>query len=235
MVAIVDNRIPNTSLSRLREFGFDVMSLPCADHLAEPVSAHPDMLIFMGFGKLFCHSEYFERNAELISRLATLSGLEMCLSDEKTDKEYPLDVLFNCVAIGNNLLCNTKTVSKTVLCEAQSRGMKILHTNQGYSKCSVCKVSENAVITSDNSIARVCTENGIDVLIINEGNVALAGYDHGFIGGASGSDGKNIYFCGDITRHPNAENIVDFCRKHGKNAVSLSDEPLYDIGSVFFI
>ena len=63
----------------------------------------------------------------------------------------------------------------------------------------------------------------------------LDGYDTGFIGGASGADDDAVYFCGDVSHHPDADAIKAFCQKHGKECVSLSDEELTDVGTLFFI
>lgn len=235
MIAIVDCRIPEPSRKRLCELGTELISLPRADYLDTPVSAHPDMLIFMGWGKLFCHARYFEKNTALLQSIAQKCGLDICLSDEDTGANYPRDVLFNCVILGEHLLCNTKTVSRLILSEAQSRGMNIIHTNQGYTKCSVCRVSDNAIITADISIYTACKEHGIDALLVSADGVALSGYDCGFIGGATGTHGECVYFCGDVSLHPDGEKIVEFCKNHSKLAVSLSSEGLYDIGSILFI
>ncbi len=235
MIAITDSRTPAASLSRLGELGFEIISLPRADHLAEPVSAHPDMLIFMGLGGLFCHNIYYHSNKEIIDVLAKKTGLELVLSNEQTSAEYPYDVLFNCVLLGDKLLCNVNTVSKLILERAKLQGLEIIHTNQGYTKCSVCKVDNNAIITSDKSIYKACATRVVDVLLVSPDGVELDGYSCGFIGGASGNDGKNIYFCGNISLHPDGEKIVEFCKSHGKNVISLSDEALYDVGSILFI
>ncbi len=235
MTAIIDNRMPHSSLSRLRERGFDTVCVPCAHYLDKPVSAHPDMLLFMGFGKLFCHKRYYQNNKNLIDKIAEISGLELAVSGQPTSAEYPYDVLFNCVLLGNRLLCNRHTVSELILNEANARNFEIIHTNQGYTKCSVCKVDDNAIITSDKSIYKACTAHGIDTLLVSADGVDLCGYNCGFIGGASGCDGENIYFCGDISLHPDGERIVEFCKAHEKNPTSLSDEPLYDVGSILFI
>ncbi len=235
MTAIIDCRTPSASLSRLGELGFEIVSLPRADYLAEPVSAHPDMLIFMGLGGLFCHKTYYQSNKEIIDTLAQKFGLELVLSNEHMSAEYPQDVLFNCVLLGDKLLCNTNTVSKLILSRAKAQKLDVIHTNQGYTKCSVCKVDDNAIITSDKSIYRACAACGIDALLVSPDGVALDGYSCGFIGGASGNDGKNIYFCGDVSIHPDGDKIIEFCNSHGNRVTSLSDEALYDVGSILFL
>ncbi len=235
MIAITDSRTPTAALSRLCELGFEIISLPRADYLAEPVSAHPDMLVFMGLGGLFCHKIYYQSNKEIIDGIAKKTGLELIISAEHTSAEYPYDVLFNCVLLGNKLLCNTNTVSRLILERAMAQGIAVIHTNQGYTKCSVCKVDDNTIITSDMSIYKACASNGISVMLVSPEGVGLDGYSCGFIGGSSGNDGKCVYFCGDISLHPDGKKIIEFCNSHGKNVISLSDKALYDVGSILFI
>lgn len=235
MIAIIDHRMPASAMNKLTDLGFELMLMPSAGYLDTPVSAHPDMLIFNGWGKLFCHDRYFNDNSDLIEKIVNALGLDLTLSNEHTNENYPHDVLFNCVALGDNLLCNTKTVSRLILQEAQSRKVNVIHTNQGYTKCSVCRVSDNAVITADASIHKACAERGIDSLLVCADGVTLSGYDCGFIGGATGSDNENIYFCGDISLHPDGDKIIEFCKRHKKSVISLTDEELYDVGSIFFV
>jgi hypothetical protein len=73
------------------------------------------------------------------------------------------------------------------------------------------------------------------VLLISEGGIELCGYSHGFIGGAGGVTLDTAYFCGDIFSHPDGEKIKNFCHKHKKECISLSKEPLFDVGTLFFI
>ena len=69
---------------------------------------------------------------------------------------------------------------------------------------------------------------------ISPGSVLLDGYDYGFIGGASGFDGRSLYFCGDVDLHPDGCAIRSFCDDHGIGCVSLSPLPLHDVGGIFF-
>ena len=235
MKALIDCRADFYLLSALEKYGFETILMPPADYLQKGVSSHTDMLIFIGFDRLFCHRLYYSKNKELIDRLAEHTGLELTLSDEPTDEKYPRDVLFNACAVGNRLICNKNTVSKLIIDAAGKNNYEIINVPQGYTKCSICVVSDNAIITADQAIAKACAVSDIDVLTVSEGHISLPSYDHGFIGGASGLCDNNVYFCGSLETHPDADRIIDFCKSHGKSAVSLSKNVLLDVGTVFFI
>ena len=229
---ITDNRIDKKCEIGLRERGFEPIKLPPFSALQKPVSGHPDMLLFLGGGRLVCHSDYFAVAKKEISFITDITGAELILTRDAVDSEYPRDVIFNAAAVGKWLVCRRDVISPAVA-ELYSKNM-IINVKQGYAKCSVCVVNDNAIITADPSIAKAAGEKGMDVLSVSPSGVRLDGYDCGFIGGASGADNDNVYFCGNIDLHPDGEIIKDFCRKHGKSAVSLSDEPLYDYGTLIF-
>ncbi len=235
MFVMTDCRTGAKSLSTLKKYGFTPILMPPADYLSEGVASHTDMLLFIGFGKLFCHTRYYEGNKEMIDRLALIAELELSISYEVTGKQYPKDVLFNACIVGNRLICNQKIVSKHILNAARSADFEIINVPQGYTKCSVCIVGDNAIITADNVIARACASYGIEVLQISEGHVSLPPYDHGFIGGASGYHNGKVYFCGSLDTHPDGEKIKFFCACHGAEVVCLSDDKLQDIGTIFFV
>lgn len=230
---ITDNRLDKKCEEGLRERGFELINLPPFPILQKPVSAHPDMLLFLGKGKLLCHADYFTVAYKEISLIAKITGAELVCTDDSMSDEYPKDVAFNAAAVGENLICRRDVVSPKVA-ELYPED-RIINVKQGYAKCSVCMVSDNSIITADRSIAKAAEKNGIEVLLISQNGVRLDGYDCGFIGGASGADRENVYFCGNIDLHPDGERMKDFCRSQGREAVSLSDEPLYDYGTLIFI
>lgn len=235
MLVLTDNRIAKDCLATLKDKGYEPILLPSAPQLQEGVSSHVDMLVFIGFGRLFCHASYYEQNAELISRICEMAKLTLTISTEIWNDKYPHDVIFNACLVGSLLICNKKSVSRLILEVAEDYGYKIINVPQGYTKCSVCVVSDNAIITADKAIAKACHTAGVDVLTVREGYVCLPPYDFGFIGGTSGACGNNVYFCGSLDTHPDADDIRTFCAKHGKTAVSLSMGKLFDVGSLFFI
>ena len=182
-------------------------------------------------GIILTHREYLENAKELLS----FTGMKIIPIPEKAGAKYPNDILLNAAILGKYLIGKISALSKALLELSDEMGLIKVSVNQGYAKCSICKVSENAIITSDRSISSAAKAFGIDVLDIAQNGVYLEGYNCGFIGGASGNDGKNVFFCGDISLHPNGKEITRFCEKHGKNAVSLSKSPLIDVGTIFFV
>jgi hypothetical protein len=226
---IIGCRAPKKISDALSELGFEIISLPAFSVLPAPVSAHADMLIFLAEGKLFCHKDYYKIARDSIDEIL-MSGYELVLSNEYISEKYPNDILFNAVSLNGKIYAKKDYISRFI-----AENNTVINVNQGYTKCSVCKVCESAIITSDPSIKDVAEKNDIDVLFISEGNITLPGYDTGFIGGCSGYDGDKIYFSGNIFLHPNGAEISEFCKSHGKNVVILSDEPLFDVGSIFFV
>ena len=100
-------------------------------------------------------------------------------------------------------------------------------------------IGDHALITADHSIAKAARQQGLDLLQIRPGAVLLPGYDCGFIGGAAShspyTESDRVFFCGDLHSHPDADAIETFCHRHGKAVISLSDESLLDVGTIFTV
>lgn len=148
------------------------------------------------------------------------------------DKNYPNNVMLNCVVLNDKLICNTKTIADEVLQMAIKDNLKIINANQGYTKCSTCIVNGNAIITSDKSIYKSC-RNEMDVLLIRQGYIKLSGTDYGFIGGSSFKYNRNtLVFTGNIKLHPDYESIKSFAQNHNVKFLSLTENTMIDIGSI---
>ncbi len=233
MLAVIDHRLPLPCQTSLVSRGFSLLPLPPFPLLSSAVASHPDMLLFRLGDKLFCHREYYAIAKSEIDKILSISDLSLCLTDDKTSETYPNDIALNLVFTGNILIGKKDHVAKKVKEHAQASHISLLDVKQGYTKCS-CVVLNRALITADTGIARAAELGGLDCLLISSGDVELKGYSYGFLGGSSGVYGKTVFFCGNIKRHKDANRIVDFCRSHGYEAVSLSDEPLFDAGTLMF-
>lgn len=160
-----------------------------------------------------------------------IGGDKFLYADKLSEEVTAEKPLLNICIFGENVICNTKTAYKPAL--EMLKDKKIIHTNQRYAKCCCAVISENAVITSDNGIYKICVANQIDVLKISVGDILLDGYAYGFIGGCCGLVSKDtLAFSGNVELHRDFENMRDFARNHHVELYSLTNEKLYDIGGI---
>lgn len=213
----------------------------CCSALSAPVQHHIDMMLLkfpndrkMGSKLFFARESQFAQEfvCEKLSELNCAETVRTICISKNLGTSYPDDVPLNVALVGNYLICNPKYTASEVIESARKREIEIISTNQGYSKCSVCVVSDSAIITEDESIYKAC-KNKLKVLLIRKGKVRLPGYDYGFIGGASAYINGTVYFFGNIRAHSDFHLIDHFVSENGASIVSLSDsQPLTDIGGI---
>ncbi len=222
---IVDYRIDRESVEALKKMGINVIYSTPVKAFYESVNGHPDMQIHhLGDNRFVCIKEVYDYYKEHLPDSASLT----CCA-ENIGGKYPYDVLCNAAAIGGSVVCNEKYTAS----EITSQYERVINVKQGYAKCSVAIVSENAAITADTAIAKAMEENGINVLRINEGEIVLDKMSYGFIGGACGLVSNDILAVnGNIKRHSSYAEIQAFCKKYGVEILELNDKTVYDIGSI---
>lgn len=228
---VIASKISEVATDYLKNAGVEVLSFPDNPNVDKRVAHHSDLSFFFdGNDTLFVAKEMSEY-ADLLKSYCQ----NVVVIKKELGKEYPKDVLLNCVCVGRNFICNSETVSDEVFDKMKNSGYNIVDVKQGYTKCSVVPVSDNAILTDDESIYAECVKSGIDVLKVSKGSVILHGFDYGFIGGATGKiSEREIIFNGDITKHPDYNEIDLFLKKYGINAISFNGK-LEDIGSIILI
>ena len=233
---ICDGRISPKMERTLEKYGYFVIKLPRCESLPEAISSHPDSLIFR-LGNIFLTTcDFGERAAYVFSDLREFSAdSRIFFIDEPLGKSHPEDSRLNAISFGKNLIVNTKTISGQILEIAEKEGFCPQNVNQSYPNCSILKLNEENAITADKGIYKKLTSLGINTMLIESGGISLPPYEYGFIGGASGVDGNRVFFLGNLDLHPSADEIKEFISSLGMRAISLSDEPLSDLGGLMFI
>ncbi len=220
----------------LKREGFEVILLKKDEQLPSPVSSHADMLLFSIDDKIFLSRSYASR---IINTLEILRqrGYTTIMCDSSPQSVYPYDILFNMAKVGSIVFGNMKYTDSTAKKYLQDNGYSLENVNQGYTKCSTVIVNDRAIITADTGIAKAAKECGIEVLMIKNSSdgVKLDGYGYGFLGGACGLIGNALYFCGNISLHPCYDQILEFCTDHAIKVISLTEDPLYDVGGILFL
>ena len=209
----------------LFELGFEVIPTMPLNCVYDEINGHADVQIHIVNNKAICAPEAYEYYKK------QLSGIDVICGSVSLAEKYPFDIAYNVCGMGDTAICNEKHTAAEILKEYKNT----LQTRQGYAKCSICVVNDNAAITADEGIYRILTDNGIDALKIRPGYITL-GNMTGFIGGASGLLKPGLLaFCGNIKTHPDHADIEAFCRNAGADIVSLSSGELQDVGSMIAV
>ena len=218
----------------LRERGIEVLKISSSPILHAPCASHPDMrMCYLGEGRILA-------DGDELARLLRERGLGASVPGRRPQGVYPGDAGLNVLLLGKKLFCRTGSpkgpgAAEEILQFAEERGMSVHSVRQGYTRCSVCVVSENAVITADPSIGMAAERVGLDVLEIQPGHISLPGYEYGFIGGCTGLLGPGMLgICGSLETHPDGGRMADFVRAHGARILTIPtpDGSLWDIGGI---
>ena len=199
-------------INALKKQGFAVEFTAAAQNLHPSVAAHPDMLMC----KLGAAPE-----SELV--FADLSLLT---------RDYPGDARYNAICLDRYFVHRLDITAPKLLKKASEHGLELINVRQGYTKCSSVVVDGKSIITADNGVASALEKlPGMDVLRVRPGYVMLPGFATGFIGGASGRIGNEVWFNGDITAHPDHSAIRSFIEERGLG-IRWFDYELEDVGSL---
>lgn len=220
--------------SYLAKQGFKLIYTDCVNDFIDYEQQHADMQCLA-----FDNTVFVLKNAtDLLLRLKQLD-VQVIETLKSAKGTYPKNILLNALVIGRNIVGKINSLDSVVVEYAKRNGYNLINVNQGYTACSCCKISENAVITTDNSIYKALSYTDIDVLKISSNDIVLDKAkrgESGFIGGASCRiDDNTILFFGDITKHNDFESINSFLSKHRVSYDYIKNLSLTDIGGAVLL
>ncbi len=197
-----------------------------SDILSEETARHTDMLLCHIGG----HRVFAVPSAD--TKKLTDAGFSVYLSD-KIGSLYPDNVKVN-VAVGCGFyIYNPLTADEHLNEELILNGFIGIPVKQGYSKCSVCFVTEKAIITEDPSIYKALQKTSYDTLLISQGDIFLSEKHYGFFGGSSGKISKDtLAVTGELKYHRDGDKIIQFCKAHGVEIRELIKGRIIDIGGI---
>ncbi len=213
--------------SLFNELSVKAVNVTLNELLDAPVSCHADIL-----GNYVGKSTFLvdKNQIELCNFVEKNDGKSVIIEDIKSP--YPNDCILNFADIGDYIICNKSILTDDIVKYLPHK--TIIDVKQGYSKCSVCIVKRNTIITDDISVynAVSCYDN-INSLLIEKGSVRIDKYDYGFIGGCGGLIDKDLLlFNGDLSTHTNFDKTEKFLYDNGVKYIDIKNKPLTDIGSI---
>lgn len=216
----------------LYDYGIEIILMEDNPFLPDPLASHVDMQIINISKGVLIYAPGLSGNT--LSSLER-AGYELIKGSTYPKDKYPFDIAYNCAIVGENAFLNPKYTDAIALEKLEELSIQIHPVKQGYAKCSTCIVSKEAIITADADIYKKALQAKLDALLINpQTTIKLPGYNYGFIGGSCGliSDYELAFF-GNVKYLLDADAIIEFCRKHGKKVLSLSNHPICDLGGLF--
>lgn len=195
--------------------------------LDAPVCQHADILAnYVGNNTVLV--DY--RQKDLLEFIEQSGGVVKTINNIQSP--YPNDCLLNFADIGDYIICNKSIFPQEILEFLPQK--QIVDVKQGYSKCSVCIVKRNTIITDDISIYNAVSQyDNIKSLLVEKGRVHIEKYNYGFIGGCCGLIAQDLLlFNGDLSTHTDFDKIKNFLYDYGVSYIDIKGKPLTDIGSI---
>lgn len=230
-LVLIDGRADSEIVYSLRELGIDSIRTVKHPKLPEPLAYHPDML--------FCHLGGRTLVYAPGTSLKTLKeleqyGFELIQGASELDGEYPKDIPYNAAIVGDKAFHNFKYTDPLIIKILDKKGIKPVDVRQGYAKCSVSVVGRRKILTADRGIYSSALKEGFEALLLNdEINILLDGYEHGFIGGCTGLiDPKTLAFSGDSRELVQFDKISENMKNNDISIINLCGGKPVDIGSI---
>ena len=240
---IADSRMPEEAKKNLKKLG-NVIFINPTSVTYNSISSHPDIFFFQKDDALI----YAPNAPKRIIKELKKRKIKLIEGKKEVGKKYPETVPYNAVGIGNLLIHNLKHTDETILSSYENH----INVNQGYTRCNLLALNENAFITSDvgifNAVNRQqTTDNSLypheslvetygrtSVLYIDPKQIKLEGQKNGFFPGCCGVWKNNLIVCGSTKNLKEKAELDKFLKENNFNLIELYDGDLVDVGSVFF-
>lgn len=241
---IADSRMPEDAKKNLKKLG-NVLFINPTSVTYNSISSHPDIFFFQKDDALI----YAPNAPKRIVKELKKRKIKLIEGKKEVGKKYPETVPYNAVGIGNLLIHNLNHTDETILSSYENH----INVNQGYTRCNLLALNENAFITSDVGIFNVVnsqqtTDNSLypheshvetyvrtSILYIDPKQIKLEGQKNGFFPGCCGVWKNNLIVCGSTKNLKEKAELDKFLKDNNFNLIELYDGDLIDVGSVFLI
>ncbi len=234
MYAFTDYRITDEEILNLSKLNIEVIKIPKCNRVYEAINGHPDIQINVlknsTNNKLIVHKDISEDFRNILEE----KNIKYIVSEKSLEYSYPSDIILNALILKNYFI-HTLAYTDENLFNSQISKINV-NVPQGYTKCSVLPINENALITSDKGIYKVLKEYDFDILLLPPGDILLPSLDYGFIGGTGGMISNNrIAFFGELDYYKYGNEVKSFLSRHGVSPIYLKKGKLIDRGSLIVL
>ena len=239
--AVVDFRMRRVEKDYLKSLGLELIENEFNLNTYDEISSHTDIYYLKVGDTIFSAPEKMGKAPFNTVNCTTEIG-----------REYPKDIPYNVLVVGNNAFHNFKYTDSIVKFYLEKHGYNLVQVEQGYANCSSVVLDDNSCITSDMGIARSLMDLGIDTLYVNEPDIKLKKRTNsmfqnqnqmsfedspmqGFIGGATAVINDTFIVFGDINNLVNGNKIRKFVEKKGLKLHYFEGLDVVDYGGVLLV
>lgn len=243
-VLIIDNRMRKEEKEKLSNLGYKLIEIPKERNLYDEISSHVDINCIKIGKSLIVSKNIYDYMIGKLEKLKIKEKIEVKSLKKDLESKYPHDILMNVCITGKYAIGNFKYVDDVVIKEIEKNNLIKINVNQGYTKCSIAKLTENILITNDEGIFNTINNNYDDLkiyLIKEKSSIKLLNNDlnysnmNGFIGGCITRIDDFVFISGDINNFENSEKIKSIILKNNLKIVDLKDLDVIDYGGIIQI
>ena len=229
-LALVDKRVSKSIEKKFNELNIKLIKTAPVDEVYDAIKYHPDISICkLDYNNIVVSPNVYDYYTKELKKY----NFNVIKGNSTLQNKYPKNIQYNACIFGNFAVHNFKYTDKNIIEFIDKNNITKINVSQGYSKCNICVVDENSIITSDIGIYSEVIKYNIDCLLIDKAHIDLFNLNYGFIGGCSGLiSNDTLAFLGNIKLHPNYYDIYKFVKLKNKNIISLGNENLIDLGSI---
>lgn len=195
------------------------------------IDGHPDILACNLGQIVVVENAYYEI-------LKKFTSGNIVQGNAKITAKYPRDIAYNCAIVGNNLIGKIECLDRVIINYCKEKNINLIDVKQGYAKCSILKLNDEALIVSDISIYNTLKNfKNLKIMYVNSNDIFLSERYTGFIGGASGFIKDKLYFFGNYKKIKNYNGMIKFIEEEGVMIDTFipDSDKLYDFGGIIEI
>lgn len=225
---VIDSKMRKFEKEYITSLGYNLIELFSNENLYDEISSHVDIHILKIEKEMFIEKtikKYIDNKFDFNI-------------GEDIIKNYPNDIKYNVCIMGKTAIHNFKYTEKSVKEYLTNKKYNMINVKQGYSKCSILVLNENACITGDHDIYKTLLNNNIDAIYVNDDNIKLLINDgtysnmNGFIGGAMCVIQNTLVIFGDKNNLKDIKMIEDFAKKHNLEIKDFKGYDVVDYGGI---
>lgn len=228
-IIIASSFMPEEAKRNLSEMG-EVVWLEPNDAVYPSISTHPDIFFFQYDSDKLVFAP--DTKSEYVAALHK-AGIKMTKGKSHLSNAHPETVHYNACATRNILIHNLKHTDSRIF--DIFKGKQKVNVKQGYTRCNLLALNENAFITSDQGIKEELLRQGFEVLYINPHQIRLDGHEYGFFPGCCGVWRNQLVVCGNTEILKEKKELDMFLKRNNFTIKELYNGELVDVGSILFL